>query len=733
MLPRFVPHRSLLALGLAAILLGHASLVAAAPNDKEVETLIESVMSADYASGKFDDAVTQLELGKQACASKASCSPKVRAKLFVALGTVLADGLKKPAEARAAFQAALKEDPTANLIGDHQSPEVQKVWNEVRSGSSSSGGTPESKKGASTRGTRGPKKAYPGGSRPGRGWRSAEGYYYFEEAQKAEQGRDWLDCADYAQASLAAENRQTTRFLAATCEERAGLWVEALADYQTVIEAAGKLGLRDIESRSKKALAALRDKVPKIVLRKPSRAESLVVKMNDVEIAPDKLGGEIWVNPGQRTIVARGTVDGVPMEFEQVIEAGESETTSVDLKLQPRGARKDQAMMRCMLAAQTRDDFARCLDTGVAASLNLRMGIEVSGYHDTQSVDVLTPAYHASIESPTGGWGVNGSILVDVVTAASADIVATASPRFREVRYVPSFGGHKKLGDVDISLGGTLSHEPDYLATSVGGGVAVDLRQKTITPALKYEFSYDVSGRRDTSFSTFSRPIMRHGITASSTFVLDKATLFAATFTAVLESGDSSKPYRYIPMFAADVASRVPAGLAIDAVNDNRLPLRVLEQLPTERQRWALAGLIAHRFSSSTLRAEERLYIDSWGLKASTTVAQYLVDVTERIRVWPQIRANIQSAVSFWRLAYVAKEDEGGPGFTYPALRTGDRELGPLLGLTFGLGGRFALGAKKNWALGISGNVNYTRFFDHLYLIDRLAYFGATTVEVDFE
>src|SRR5262249_50036137 len=160
-------------------------------------------------------------------------------------------------------------------------------------------------------------------------------------------------------------------------------------------------------------------------------------------------------------------------------------------------------------------------------------------------------------------------------------------------------------------------------------------------------------------------------------FVLDKATLFAATFTAVLESGDTSKPYRYIPMFSKDVADRVPAGLAIDAVNENRLPIRVLEQLPTSRQRWAIARLLAPRFSSSTIRAEERLYIDNWGLKASTTALQYLIDVHERVRIWPAVRANLQTAASFWQLAYVAKEDKSGAGFTVPALRTGDRELGP--------------------------------------------------------
>ncbi|APR86711.1 hypothetical protein A7982_12060 [Minicystis rosea] len=103
------------------------------------------------------------------------------------------------------------------------------------------------------------------------------------------------------------------------------------------------------------------------------------------------------------------------------------------------------------------------------------------------------------------------------------------------------------------------------------------------------------------------------------------------------------------------------------------------------------------------------------------------------MRLWPQVRANVQGPVSFWKLAYTATPDKTGAGFTWPALRTGDRELGPLVGVTVGAGARFALGEKKNWALGFAGNVNYTRFLDHLFLIDRIAYYGATTLEVDFE
>lgn len=707
-------------------LLGAPPQALAGSNDKEVEALIESIFATDVAAGKHADALAQLELGKQACEAKSACSAKVRAKLQIAIGTQLAS-LKKVNEAKAAFTAALKEDPTASLFND-ASADVQKIWNEVRGGASASGGTPDTPKGP---GQRKPKKTYPGGMRPTRGWRNPEAWFYFNEATQAEARRDWLDCVDYAQASLAVDNRVTTRYLAATCEERAGLWIEAASDYKTVVDTGPKLGLHDLGRSAASKLDPLRNKIPKVILRPPPRAEGLVVTMNDVEVSADKLGGEIWVNPGQRSIKAKGKVDGIELEFEQTIDATEFETTTIDIKLGPKGVKGDQVMMKCMLAAKTRDDFAKCLNKSSGPSVNIHLGFEFSAYHDTQNVDVGTPAIFIGVESPTGGWGISGSFLVDVVTAASADIVATASPRFREVRYVPALSGHKRFGDADVSLRGSLSREPDYLATTVGAGFSIDLAKKMITPNLAYEFSYDISGRAGTPFSVFSRTITRHAATAGSSFVLNKSSILAVSFNAIIENGDTSKPYRYVPMFSDATAKQVPVGLSVDAVNENRLSIRPLEQLPTNRQRYALAALFAYRFSSSTLRLGERAYVDSWGLKASTTDAQYLFDVNDRVRLWPLLRLHAQTGADFWQLAYTAPQK--GTAFKVPALRTGDRELGPLVGVTAGAGARFAFGERKNWALSLMGDFVYTRFLNHLFVLERYGYFGATTLEVDIE
>jgi hypothetical protein len=715
------------------IVLAAAHDASAASNDEEVEALVQSVLEGDYLNTNFKDAIDKLGLAKQACEGKKSCSPKVRAKVYIALGTVLAGGEKKIAEATEAFVIALKEDPTATLYGDLITPEVQKAFNDARGVATSSTGSVEVKPGQERK----PKKVYKGGVKPPRGWKSGEAFFYYREALAAEKERDWLICNDYAQASLAAENRPSTRMLAATCEERAGLWIEAFADYKIVADTAGtrKYGLYDVAARARGKGKELSEKIPKIIFRKPAKAQDLVVKMNDAIVPPEKVGGEIWVNPGQRVVQATGKIEGVELEFEQVVDLVEFETVTVDIRLAPKGA-KDRVLTKCVLEAKTREDFAKCVgasSTSVVSGLNLRVGAELSGYHDTDHVDVLTPAISLGVESPTDGWGINGAFLVDVVTAASADIIATASPRWTETRYVPALGGHKKFGDVDVSLRASMSIEPDYLAIGGGAGVAVDLAQKTITPSLTYDFGYDISGRAGTSYAEFSREIQRHAIDAGVTFIVDKSTFVATSLTAVFESGDSSKPYRYIPLFAPEDVTLVPPGLSVEGVAEARRPERVLEQVPMNRQRWAVSARAARRFASSTLRAEERLYIDSWGLKASTTDARYLVDVTDTIRLWPHLRFHAQSGVDFWKIAYPVTRDVAGNRVTVPALRTGDRELGPFLSLTLGGGGRFAFGEKKDWALTLTADVIYSRFLDHLYILQRFGYFGATTLEVEFE
>jgi hypothetical protein len=369
--------------------------------------------------------------------------------------------------------------------------------------------------------------------------------------------------------------------------------------------------------------------------------------------------------------------------------------------------------------------------SSVPSSVTKTTGIEMGTYTDDDHVTVYTPSVHLGVES-TGGASLQASYLVDVVSAASVDVVSTASSRWREVRQAGTLDGQYKPSDFGVAVGGSISSEPDYLAYGAYAKLIKDFAEKNWTVTLGYGYSHDTAGRCAangcTPFSVFSRNLERSAFNAGVAWVADARSVAGIGVDVMLENGDPSKPYRYVPMFAPGVA--VPRGASVAEVNALRLPERPLEQLPLSRQRVAVMGHYARRLEGSTIRLEERVYDDSWGLIASSTDLKWIFDVGSRVALWPHARFHAQSAVSFWQRAYVSGP---APGWSLPEFRTGDRELGPLWTADGGLGLRFYLGSAidpQAWAIGLTADVAYTDFLDDLYLTARLATFGALTLEV---
>jgi hypothetical protein len=354
----------------------------------------------------------------------------------------------------------------------------------------------------------------------------------------------------------------------------------------------------------------------------------------------------------------------------------------------------------------------------------VRAASETAQYADTDHVFVTTPSISGGVARPTSGWSVNGSYLVDVVSAASVDIVSTASRRWQEARQAGTLDGTYKPGTFGATLSGAVSDEPDYVSWAAGLLLTQDLLDKNLTLLAGYEHVQDVAGRTGTPFSVFSRTIRTDGIKAGATLLLDRATVGSALVDAIFVSGDSSDPYRYVPLFAP--GTYVPLGASIDAVNATRLSERVLEQVPLTRSRYALTLGLAHRFRDSTLRLRERLYDDTWGLLSETTDAHWLFDLGRRLELGPHARVHDQSAVVFWQRAYELRA-----GFDFPAYRTGDRELGPLVSVGGGGSLRFGVGPDRDpmrWSLMLDVEATYTRFLDDLYLTDRTSALGALSI-----
>jgi hypothetical protein len=358
-----------------------------------------------------------------------------------------------------------------------------------------------------------------------------------------------------------------------------------------------------------------------------------------------------------------------------------------------------------------------------------RASIEFAEYNDSDHVTVFTPSVNVGIENVSGA-SLNGTYLVDVVSAASADIVSTASRRWEEVRQAGTVSTQYKPHDFGVGIGGSVSSEPDYLSYGAYGNVVKDFAEKNLTATFGYGFSHDTIGRCGaggacTPTSVFSRDLQRGAFNGSIGWVVDKESLASFTADLIIENGDQSKPYRYIPMFSPSVALTVPKGASIDWVNSNRLPERPLEQLPLSRRRFAFTARYAHRFDGSTLRLEQRFYDDDWGLFASTSDARWIFDLGRRFALWPHARFHGQSSVVFWKRAYVS---EAATGWNLPEYRTGDRELGPLVTFEGGFGIRWLMGGDSDpgkFMLQLSGDGMYSAFLDDLYLTDRTAVLGA--------
>lgn len=367
---------------------------------------------------------------------------------------------------------------------------------------------------------------------------------------------------------------------------------------------------------------------------------------------------------------------------------------------------------------------------GPERAINVRAGLEVGAYHDDVGVGVLTPSVTGHVDNPLSGWALDARYLVDVVSAASPDIVSTASRRWSETRHAGNVGGRYQPGNVGVALNATTSYTPDYLALGASAQVNEDLLAKTLTLVQGYGFGHDVIGRAGTSFSAFSRELDYHTVTLGASRVVNPSLVVGVFGDLVVERGDQSKPYRYVPIFSAANAERIGRGEAAETVARLRSQPRPLEQLPLGRERGALTARLALRLPiAASLRLEERLYLDSWGLEASTTDARVIFDVGSRVMLWPHVRFHVQGGVDFWQRAYV------GSAGDLPAWRTGDRELGPLASTAVGGGVRLALGSegrRDDWLLTVTVDGTNTQFFDAVYVSSRLAGLAVTRLEVAF-
>jgi len=568
-------------------------------------------------------------------------------------------------------------------------------------------------------------------------WSQPEAFQLAAAGMEAQRSGDFSTCVAKDQGSIAVEERAHTRLHLASCQARLGHYLAALAEALRALKLATEQSDAPSIEGARERIAGLLQHIAHVVFVLPAGVADLQLTFDGKPVPLETAAKKFAVDPGVHTVHAEGTLGGLPVSFDKTYEVTDGELVTAAILMVPRTSEfLSGSQLRCILGARNQTDIFRCLPQSGTHYVE-RASVDMGAYSDTDHVEVLSPMIAGSVASPTQGWNVGGSYLVDVVSAASPDIVSEASPPFHEVRQAGTITGGYKPDLYGFQASADVSREPDYL--SVGGGLALsaDLNDKLITPRVEYDYTHNTIGRGGTPFSVFHHTFQVHEIDAGVTFVLSARALVIVNGTLQLERGDQSKPYRYIPMFSPEIAPFVPRGASVGLVNSIRLPMRILEQLPLSRDRYALSGRFAYRFKTSTLRVEERLYRDSWEQMATTTDLQYLIDVGQNVRVWPNIRFNAQNGANFYRLAYTVNVPTTvGAPIAVPAYRTTDRELSPLFAADLGAGGRIALSpamASTQYGITVQTDVLGTRFTDALYLTGRIAIYGTLSFDGEFQ
>jgi hypothetical protein len=694
-----------------------------AGEDQAVNDIVQGVMQEEYAAPNFGEARKKLQAALERCIRK-GCTAQTKAHVYIALGMV-ASQLGQAEEAKQQFKNAQTANPQATLpTSPTPTPNIKNQWEEVKKAlAPAKPEEPDEPDEPST-----PSKIP--------GWQSPEAFKFASEALAADQAGKLDECIEKNKQSLKLEEQPRTRLHLASCENRAGKVIDALRDAQKALEIGIQKRDAQVMKVARQRVKELIDRIPHVTFVAPPGIGDLEVTFDERPVPADALSKKFSIDPGKHTVKATGTVNGFPSTFEEVIDVKDRELYTVRITLKPPASGViTPGQIKCMLSAKTQEEVQKCLPQNLK-TIVIKMGTDMSAYSDTNRVYVLTPGLNASISSPTAGWNVGGSYILDVVSAASPDIVSMASPPFKEARHAGVLTGGYKPGLYGAQATGSISREPDYLSMTGGIALTADLKDKLITPRVEYNYTHDRIGRKDAPYSVYERNLDTHEFNAGVTFVLSPTSVLLVGGSAQFERGDQSKPYRYVPMFdPVTVAPFIPVGATIDLVNQYRLAVRPIEQLPTSKDRYAVAGRFLHRFTSSTLRVEARIYYDTWATKALTADGRYMVDLSKHLRVWPHLRLHAQTGTSFYQRAYSAFTDVNTGQLILPTYRTGDRELAPMITVTAGGGTRIGLGEPEGdtkYGITITGDVMYSKFLNSLFVTTRTAVYGAVAFDVEF-
>jgi len=300
---------------------------------------------------------------------------------------------------------------------------------------------------------------------------------------------------------------------------------------------------------------------------------------------------------------------------------------------------------------------------------------EVSGtlrvYADDDHLTVVSPSAHGQVAAAR--LAVDLDVAVDAVSAASVDVMTSASPRAVTERRVEAGVGVTTWPDarVAVRLGALVSHEHDYDVLRGDATVTAELAERNTTLALRGQLELD----RATAVGdpTFRGERRGGGVLATATQLIDRRTIADLAIDARLADGWHGSPYRSVIVHA------------LDQPTFTRWP----EATPAVRRALAAAVRVRRAIGERWVgAASARGYLDDWDLHSATATLEARRALPGAARLGLVARGYLQDGASFWRR-------QQPDGAMPPALRTADRTLGPMASAQLEVIGERGLGAAR--------------------------------------
>ena len=298
-------------------------------------------------------------------------------------------------------------------------------------------------------------------------------------------------------------------------------------------------------------------------------------------------------------------------------------------------------------------------------------------YHsyDGGGVQVTGPAIFA-YKSLFGGLAANAEYYVDAISAASVDVVTSASP-YDETRTEVSLGLDWLYRDSVVSVGYTGSEENDYEADTYSLGVSQEVFNGMSTINMGYSHGDDVVTRVDNDFED---SVDRDNYALGLNQVLTPTLVASLDYEAVLEDGFLANPYRSARILGAQIPERYPRTRTSHAAS------------LTAVKAWDV---------KTALRARYRYFTDTWDIQAHDLEFGFSRYITDQWIADLSYRYYTQDAASFY-------SDDFDQEYNYMAR---DKELSTFNSHSFG--GRLSWIFKNRLPVGLH-QAGFTFSYEYL-------------------